>query len=121
MATVGKDPVWFISGCSSGLGRALGKLVLERGARAVLTARNPETVTDLVREYPTRSTALRLDVTRPDEILHAVREAEAKFGRIDVLVNNAGYGFIAPLEEADDSDIREQFETNLFGPIALMR
>jgi NAD(P)-dependent dehydrogenase (short-subunit alcohol dehydrogenase family) len=121
MATVGKDPVWFITGCSSGLGRELGKLVLERGARTVLTARNPDSVADLAREYPARSAALRLDVTRSEEILHAVQEAEAKFGRIDVLVNNAGYGYMAPLEEAADADIREQFETNLFGPIALMR
>ncbi|MDQ0392905.1 oxidoreductase [Labrys monachus] len=114
-------PTWFISGCSTGLGRELARLVLARGWRAVVTARDAARVADLVRGAEDRALALALDVTRPEQIAAAVAEAEKRFGGIDVLVNNAGYGYQSPVEEGEDSEIRAQFEANVFGLFALTR
>nr|WP_156096112.1 oxidoreductase [Amycolatopsis jejuensis] len=114
-------PVWFITGCSTGLGRALATAVLERGLRAVVTARDPERVAGLVAAYPGRAVAVALDVTDPRQITTAVVEAERAFGRIDVLVNNAGYGYLAAAEEGEDAEIRALFEANVFGLMALTR
>jgi NAD(P)-dependent dehydrogenase (short-subunit alcohol dehydrogenase family) len=116
-----KSPVWFITGCSSGFGRALATLVLERGWRAVVTARNAGQVEGLVARCPDRGIALALDVTDRAEIATAVQAAEARFGAIDVLVNNAGYGYQTSVEEGDDATVRALFETNVFGLAALMR
>lgn len=113
--------VWFITGCSSGFGRALATLVLERGWCAAVTARDPRRVEGLVAGHGTRGLALALDVTDPAQIAAAVRVAEARFGAIDVLVNNAGYGYQVSVEEADDGAIRALFETNVFGLAALIR
>ncbi|GII63021.1 hypothetical protein Skr01_31060 [Sphaerisporangium krabiense] len=88
--TVDNTPVWFITGCSTGLGRALATAVLEHGLRAVITARDPAQLADLSDAHPNRALALPLDVTAEDQVEHAVKRAEAEFGRIDVLVNNAG-------------------------------
>jgi len=107
-------PVWFITGCSTGLGRELAKLVLDCGWCVVATARRQESIQDLATQ-PSRSLALRLDVTSPSQITEAVRHAEATFGRIDVLVNNAGYGYMAGVEEGEDDEVRAMFETNFFG------
>jgi NAD(P)-dependent dehydrogenase (short-subunit alcohol dehydrogenase family) len=108
-------PVWFITGCSTGLGRALAAAVLDRGRRVAVTARSPEQVADLVAAYPGRALALPLDVTDRHQIERAVKAAEAEFGRIDVLVNNAGYGYLAALEEGEDDEVRALFETNVHG------
>jgi NAD(P)-dependent dehydrogenase (short-subunit alcohol dehydrogenase family) len=108
-------PVWFITGSSSGLGYALAKAVLGRGHRAVLTARAPATVGHLVRPYGEYALALPLDVTDKVSIDRAVAQAQAHFGHIDVLVNAAGYGYLAAIEEGEDSQVRAQFETNVFG------
>ncbi len=110
-------PVWFITGSSAGLGFELAKFVLERGWRAVVTARQPERLEALVAKHEGRALALRVDVTDISTIRTAVANAIAAFGRIDVLVNNAGYGYLAAIEEGDDEGIRKQFETNLFGLI----
>ncbi|MGY5780350.1 oxidoreductase [Rhizobium sp. LEGMi135b] len=110
-------PVWFITGSSAGLGYELAKSVLERGWRAVVTARRPEQLEALVAEHEGRALALRLDVTDKPTIQAAVAASIAAFGRIDVLVNNAGYGYLAAIEEGDDEGVRKQFETNLFGLI----
>jgi NAD(P)-dependent dehydrogenase (short-subunit alcohol dehydrogenase family) len=114
-------PVWFITGCSSGFGRALATLVLEQGWRAAVTARDPSRVDGLVARHDGRGLALALDVTDPAQIAAAVHAAEARFGAIDVLVNNAGYGYETSVEEGDDVAVRALFETNVFGLAALMR
>ncbi|MEG8018330.1 oxidoreductase [Sphingomonas sp. LR55] len=114
-------PVWFISGCSTGFGRELAKLVLARGWRAVVTARDADRVADLAEGAEDRALALSLDVREQAQIDHAVAQAKAKFGRIDVLVNNAGYGYQASVEEGEESEIRAQFDANVFGLFALTR
>ncbi|WP_428330052.1 oxidoreductase [Mucilaginibacter sp.] len=110
-----KNPVWFITGCSTGFGRELAKMILEKGWNAVITARKPEQVEYLVKGYESTSLLLTLDVTDKDQIAKAVAAAEAKFGKIDVLVNNAGYGYFTSIEEGEEDKIRAQFETNFFG------
>ncbi|MGN9837819.1 oxidoreductase [Nonomuraea sp. H19] len=112
---VNDTPVWFITGCSTGLGRALAAAVLERGWRAVVTARDPRQMTDLVAGHGDRALSLPLDVTDKAQVAAAVKQAETAFGRIDVLVNNAGYGYLAAVEEGEDHEIRALFDTNVFG------
>jgi NAD(P)-dependent dehydrogenase (short-subunit alcohol dehydrogenase family) len=115
------SPVWFVTGCSTGLGRALAARVLADGGRAVVTARDPGTLTDLVDGHGDRALALPLDVTDPAQVATAVERAESAFGRIDVLVNNAGYGYLAAVEEGEDDQVRELFETNVFGLVSLTK
>src|ERR1035437_3562484 len=110
-----QSPVWFITGCSTGFGKELAKLVLARGWRAVVTARNPDRLTGLVSGHKENALALQLNVTDRAQIAQAVRQAEERFGRIDVLVNNAGYGYLAAVEGGEEKDIRAIFETNFFG------
>lgn len=114
-------PVWFITGTSSGLGRALAEAVLQHGFRAVLTARAPDTVVDLVRLHGENALALPLDVTDKAAIEQAVAAAETRFGGIDVLVNAAGYGYLAAIEEGEDHAVRAQFDTNVFGLLDVTR
>ena len=114
MAQQGK-PVWFITGCSTGFGRALARYTLDRGYRVVVTARNPADVADLATGNVERALVLALDVTRPEQIAASVQAAEAKFGRIDVLVNNAGVGYFGAVEESDDAEVRRMFEINFWG------
>jgi NAD(P)-dependent dehydrogenase (short-subunit alcohol dehydrogenase family) len=121
MTTFNDSPVWLITGCSTGLGRALARIVLDRGWRAVVTARRPEQVADIVAGHEDRALALELDVTDPGRIAEVVKQADAAFGRIDVLVNNAGYGYLAAIEEGQDHDIRALFDTNVFGLVDLTR
>jgi NAD(P)-dependent dehydrogenase (short-subunit alcohol dehydrogenase family) len=115
------SPVWFITGCSTGLGRALAGHVLDRGWHAVVSARDPRTVADLVDAHGDRALALRLDVTDPEQVSAAVARAEDTFGRIDVLVNNAGYGYLAAIEEGEDAEVRALFEANVFGAVAITK
>ncbi len=115
------DATWFITGCSTGLGRALASRVLEHGQRAVVTARDPKQVQDIVAAHPKKSVAVALDVTNPRQVSEAVAHAERAFGAIDVLVNNAGYGYLAAVEEGEDHEVRAMFEANFFGLAALIR
>ncbi len=115
----GGTPVWFITGCSTGFGKELAKLILDRGWRAVVTARKLEQIQDLGKGHEDNVLALPLDVTRKEQVTDAVKQATAKFGQIDVLVNNAGYGYLAAIEEGEDDQIRAMFETNFFGLVAL--
>ena len=107
--------VWFITGCSTGFGRELAKLVLDRGYRAVITARDPSAIQDLTAGREGRALALKLDVTDKAEVGETVKKAEAAFGSIDVLVNNAGFGYVGALEESDEGEVRGMMETNFFG------
>jgi NAD(P)-dependent dehydrogenase (short-subunit alcohol dehydrogenase family) len=116
-----EKPVWFITGCSTGFGRELGQLVLRRGWQAVVTARDVARVQDLTEGHEERALALSLDVTRTDQIQAAVKQAEERFGAIDVLVNNAGYGYQSSIEEGVDAEIRAQFDANVFGLAAMIR
>ena len=112
------DRVVMITGCSSGIGRSMAQQVLKRGDRGVATARRPETLSDLVDE---RCHVKRLDVTDAESIEAAVSAAIDWAGRIDVLVNNAGYGLIAPVAEVREEDLRRQLETNIVGAVAVIR
>lgn len=114
-------PVWFITGCSSGFGRALARQALARGCNLVATARDPAQLAELLRGHADRALACTLDVTDAEQIRSAVAAAEARFGRIDVLVNNAGYGYQAAVEEGEEAQIRALFDTNVFGLFALTR
>jgi len=108
-----KKPVWFITGCSTGFGYALAKHTLERGYRTVVTARDPEKLGDLANKGD--ALVLKLDVTDQNQINAAIKAAEDKFGRIDVLVNNAGIGYFAAVEESEEDQVRRMFEINVFG------
>ena len=119
--TLPASPVWFITGCSTGFGRDLARLVLDRGWRCVVTARGQDRVADLAAIAPDRALALDLDVTDQFQIDAAVAAAAERFGRVDVLVNNAGYGYQSTAEEGEEAAIRAQFDTNVFGLFAMTR
>jgi len=109
------NKVWFITGCSTGFGRELAKEALSNGYKVVVTARKPEQVADIVAAYPESALALSLDVTVPQQIQDAVQAAIGRFGRIDVLVNNAGIGYFGAVEESEENEVRRMFEINFFG------
>jgi NAD(P)-dependent dehydrogenase (short-subunit alcohol dehydrogenase family) len=113
--------VWLITGSSTGFGRALTEAVLQHGDRVVATARKPEQLQDLVDRYPETAIAVRLDVTDSQDVQVAVQTSLDRFGRLDVLVNNAGYGSMGALEEINNETIQRQFATNVFGPLELIR
>ncbi|MER8161588.1 SDR family NAD(P)-dependent oxidoreductase [Streptomyces sp. NPDC094472] len=100
-------PTWLITGCSTGLGRALARTVLERGWNAVVTARNAASVQDFPALYPRTALALPLDVSDTTQVAEAVRAAEGRFEGVDVLVNNAGHGYRAAVEEGEEEDVAE--------------
>lgn len=116
-----ETPVWFITGCSTGFGQALARNVLARGWRAIVTARDKARVADLVEGMGSRALALDLDVTDAAQIETAVARATAHFGHVDVLVNNAGYGYQSSVEEGEEAQIRRQFDANVFGLFAMTR
>ena len=111
---------WLITGCSSGFGRALAQRVLETGHNAVITARNTETVSDLADDYPDTALSVPLDVRNEEQIDSAVAAARQHFGAVDVLVNNAGYGYRAAVEEGEPEAIRDLFDTNYFGAVNMI-
>ena len=115
------DPVWLVTGCSTGFGHALAERILARGWRVVATARGADRVADLVSLAPDRALAVDLDVTDPAQVSAAVAAATQRFGRVDVLVNNAGYGCQSSVEEGDEAEIRAQFDANVFGLFAMTR
>ena len=112
---------WLITGCSSGIGKGIAKAVLESGDQAIVTARNKDKVMDIVEAYPEAALAVSLDVCSQDSIKNAVKEAYDKFGTIDVLVNNAGYGYRSAVEEGEIEAVQTLYQTNLFGPIELIK
>ncbi|MCL4765699.1 MAG: SDR family NAD(P)-dependent oxidoreductase [Hyphomicrobiaceae bacterium] len=113
--------IWFVTGCSSGLGRALCERLLESGARAVCTARNVESIADLRQRHGKRAIILPLDVTDPGSVQSAVQDALAEAGAIDVLVNNAGYGLVGALEEVEEDAVRAVFDANVYGTYRVTR
>lgn len=108
-----EKPVWFITGCSTGFGRQIAKHVLELGYRVVVTSRDPEDVRDLAELGD--ALVLKLDVTESSQAEQAVKAAEDHYGGIDVLVNNAGIGYFAAVEESDETEVRKMFDVNVFG------
>ncbi|OMC09566.1 oxidoreductase [Mycobacterium sp. SP-6446] len=112
---------WLITGCSTGLGRALAEAVIAAGHNAVVTARDVAKVADLEDPETQRVLPVALDVTKPDQVTSAVAQADERFGAVDVLVNNAGYGYRAAVEEGDDAEVRALFETHFFGTVAMIK
>ncbi|MBA4123425.1 MAG: oxidoreductase [Acidobacteria bacterium] len=113
--------VWFITGCSTGFGRELAKYLLENDYRVVVTARNADKVQDLVEINKDNALGVALDVTNNAQVKEAVAQAEAHFGAIDVLVNNAGFGYFGAIEESDEREVRAMFETNFWGLAEMTR
>lgn len=112
---------WLITGCSSGIGKGIASAVLEKGDQAIVTARNIDSVKELVDKYPNTAFGSLLDVTNKESIKQAVQTGIDRFGSIDVLVNNAGYGYRSAIEEGEQEAVNTLFETNFFGPIALIK
>ena len=113
--------VWLISGCSTGFGREIAISALEAGDMVAVTSRNTEDIRDICNKYPSTSFALNLDVTNADQIIECVRNVISKFGRIDVLVNNAGYGYLSAIEEGEGEEVSKLFNTNFFGALELTK
>ncbi|MCC7478505.1 oxidoreductase [bacterium] len=112
----GTDKIWFITGCSTGFGRELSRLLLERGYKVAITARDPGSLAEFKPAAESgQALLLALDVTDPQQIRDAAASAERHFGRVDVLVNNAGIGYFAAVEESEDEEVRRMFEINVFG------
>ena len=109
------NKVWFITGCSTGFGRYLAMEALAKGYLVIVAARNPNDVKDIVANYANTSLVVKLDVTVPAQITSSVNEAIEKFGKIDVLVNNAGIGYFGAIEESEEAEVRRMFEINVFG------
>ena len=112
---------WLITGCSTGLGRALATAVLEAGHDAVITARDPQVLAELGDSFPETAAVMPLDVRDHDQVVAAVEVAQERFGGVDVLVNNAGYGYRSALEEGDPAEVEQLFATNFFGAVDVMK
>lgn len=112
---------WLITGCSTGLGKSFARAVLVGGFNAVITARNTQALDELASAYPETALATALDVTDKATVARVVKQAEERFGSIDVLVNNAGYGYRAAVEEGDEQEVIDLFATNFFGTVAMIK
>jgi NAD(P)-dependent dehydrogenase (short-subunit alcohol dehydrogenase family) len=119
--STGQGRTWFITGASTGFGRLLAEEVLKAGGKVIATARDRDKVADLEAKYPQTARALPLDVTDAGQVDSAVTQAFAQFGRIDVLVNNAGYGVAGAIEEVSQAEFMPMFETNVFGLLGVTR
>ena len=112
---------WLITGCSTGIGREIARAALEAGHSVVVTARRVESVADFTDEFGDRAVTVALDVTDKEQIATAVRTATDAFGGIDVLVNNAGNGYLAAIEEGEDDQVRKLFDVNYFGVVDMIK
>ena len=112
---------WLITGCSTGIGREIALAALEAGSQVAVTARKLEAIQDIIKPYPDTAIGLALDVTDKRQITDVVATTIEEFGAIDVLVNNAGYGYMAALEEGEDAEVRRLFDTNYFGTIDMIK
>ncbi|MCB1679374.1 MAG: SDR family NAD(P)-dependent oxidoreductase [Halioglobus sp.] len=116
-----KTKVWLITGCSTGFGREIALCALAQGERVAVTARRLESVADICRQFPDRALALQLDITDPNQRSAALRDTLDRFGELDVLVNNAGYTYVAAIEEGEEAEFRAMFETNFFATLEMTR
>jgi NAD(P)-dependent dehydrogenase (short-subunit alcohol dehydrogenase family) len=116
-----KKAAWLITGCSSGIGRQIALAALAKGHNVAVTARKTAAVEDIIAEFPDQTIALALDVTDKSQVVQAIADTEREFGGIDVLVNNAGYGYMAALEEGEDEEVRAMFDTNFFGVVEMIK
>jgi NAD(P)-dependent dehydrogenase (short-subunit alcohol dehydrogenase family) len=112
---------WLITGCSTGFGREIARAALEAGHSVVVTARRADAVQDFVDEFGDRAVAVALDVTDVGQVAAAVAAAENAFGGIDVLVNNAGHGYLSAVEEGEDAEVRKLFDVNYFGAVDMIK
>ena len=115
------DKVWFITGASRGFGRIWAEAALLRGDKVVATARNVASVADLAQRFGAAVLPLALDVTKPGQARQAVEQAHTRFGRLDIVVNNAGYTLVGTVEEASEAEVRAIFDTNLFGTLQVIQ
>ncbi|SDT63438.1 NADP-dependent 3-hydroxy acid dehydrogenase YdfG [Mucilaginibacter mallensis] len=115
------NKVWFITGASRGFGRVWADAALKRGDKVAATARKLESIADLKEKYGANVLTLELDVTRPDQVKAAVEQAYDHFGRLDIVLNNAGYSLVGTIEEASADDVRALYETNIFGTLAVIQ
>ena len=113
--------VWFITGASRGFGRIWTDAALKRGDKVAATARKLASIEDLKEKYGENVLTLELDVTRPDQVNEAVARAHTHFGRIDIVLNNAGYSLVGTIEEASANDVRALYDTNIFGPLSVIQ
>lgn len=116
-----KSKVWFITGASRGFGRIWTEAALERGDKVAATARNVDSLASLKEKYGDSVLILTLDVTQPGQAEAAIAEAHTYFGRLDIVLNNAGYSLVGTIEEASTEDVKAMYETNVFGPLAVIR
>jgi NAD(P)-dependent dehydrogenase (short-subunit alcohol dehydrogenase family) len=113
--------VWFITGASRGFGRVWAEAALKRGDKVVATARNPETLDELVKSYSDAVLILPLDVTDRDAVFEAVGQAHRHFGRLDVILSNAGYGYMGAIEELEPEQVKANLDTNVFGTLSVVQ
>lgn len=119
--TSGNNKVWFITGTSRGFGRVWTEAALKRGDKVAATARKLESIADFKEKYGDNVLTLELDVTNPDQVKSTIEQANAHFGRLDIVFNNAGYSLVGTIEEASANDIRALYETNILGPVAVIQ
>lgn len=115
------NKVWFITGTSRGFGRVWAEAALKRGDKVAATARKLESIADLQEKYKDNVLILEMDVTKPEQVKKAVAEAHAHFGRLDIVLNNAGYSLVGTIEEAKADDVRAMYETNIFGAVSVIQ
>jgi len=118
---MGQEKVWFITGSSRGFGRVWAEAALERGDKVAATARHLSSIAGLREKYGDSVLPLELDVTKPDQVKKVVEQAFAHFGRLDIVLNNAGYSLVGTIEEASPEDVRALYETNIFGALAVIK
>ncbi|OOQ61609.1 SDR family NAD(P)-dependent oxidoreductase [Mucilaginibacter pedocola] len=122
MSTQNSEPkVWFITGASRGFGRVWAEAALERGDKVAVTARRLDSIAALQEQYPDTALTLELDVTNTEQVKAAVAQAHAHFGKLDIVLNNAGYSLVGTIEEASADDVKAMYDTNIFGPLAVIQ
>lgn len=115
------NKVWFITGASRGFGRVWAQAALQRGDKVVATARNPASIAALKEKYGKNVLTLELDVTKPEQVKTAVTQAHTHFGKLDIILNNAGYSLVGTIEEASADDVRAMYDTNIFGTLSVIQ